>query len=115
MNLLQINNLRQIVDCRYPHICLNREDLNQFLNIPWEKERFYPFDGKGEWWDKKGFFHNGKTSVWSCMAVARNNIQIADSGIPLAPLGKYWSREFSFAEEGSPEKIQKMMKLKAFW
>jgi hypothetical protein len=56
MNLIQINNLRTLIDLQYPHICVYSPNLTQFLNIPWELKRFYKFKGRDKWFDKKGFF-----------------------------------------------------------
>lgn len=129
MNLIQINELRELVNFGYPHICLNDNDLAQFLNIPWEAKRFYKmtfYKGvSSKWFEKRGFFDGGKTTVWATHAypwgggsadpVPPNHIRIADKEIPQAPNGAYWSKNFSFEEEGSSGRIMRMMKLKAFW
>ena len=115
MNLIQIENLRLIIDLQYPHICLHPDDLVQFTNIPWESKRFYPLKGRGNWWEKKGFFHNGKTTVWATLGMKRNRVKIADKEIPTLTHGAYWSTDFSFEEEDGGRLVQRMMKLKAFW
>lgn len=115
MNLIQIENLREIINLQYPHICVNEFDFKQFLNIPWEVKRFYPLRGRGKWYEKKGFFHNGKTAVWATLGMKQNHIKIADKEIPTLSSGAYWSRDFSFEENGSANIIQRMMRLKAFW
>lgn len=117
MNLIQINNLRDLINLQYPHICLHTDDLTQFLNIPWEAKRFYPFKTKdSSLYYKKGFFHNGKTTVWAVSAdVPRNHIKIADKTIPMSATGKGWSMIFPFEEEGSADRIKRMMQMKAFW
>ncbi len=127
MNLIQINELRQLINLEYPHICLDENDLAQFLNIPWEAKRFYRMkiyrDTDRKWVDKRGFFHNGKTTVWATYPsywvkndpVKPIHIRIADKEIPTAPNGAYWSKDFSYEEEGSANRIMRMMKLKAFW
>lgn len=116
MKKLQIENLKALIDLEYPHICLNLYDYNQFIQIPWEAKRFYPMKyNRGNWYDKKGFFHNGKTAVWATLGIKPNHIRIADKEIPTLATGAYWSQEFSFENEGSPNLIRKMMKLKAFW
>lgn len=117
MNKLQINNLRTLIDNGYPHICVNIYDLQQFLNIPWEAKRYYPMSKyrRGNWYDKHGFFNNGKTTVWATLSMKPNHIKIADKETPTVANGAYWSMEFSFENEGSPNIIRKMMKLKAFW
>ncbi len=115
MNLVQIENLRTIINLQYPHICVNESDFKQFMNIPWEAKRFYPIRTRGGWYDKKGFFHNGKTTVWANGGMKQNHIKIADKEIPTLSSGAYWSKDFSFEEEGSANIIQRMMKLKAFW
>lgn len=125
MKLIQINELRQLVNLEYPHICLNQEDLTQFLNIPWESKNFYPMDRyRRQFYEKKGFFHNGKTTVWavsnygymqSSHKIPPNHIRIADKEIPTLPGGANWSPDFSFEEVGSANRIVRIMKLKAFW
>jgi len=115
MKKRQIDNLRELINMEYPHICLNTNDFQQFIQIPWEAKRFYPMRGRGNWYEKRGFFHNGKTAVWATLGMKPNHIKIADKEIPTLSSGAYWSQEFSFEEEGSPRIIQKMMKLKAFW
>lgn len=115
MNLVQIENLRTIINLEYPHICVNESDFQQFLNIPWERKRFYPFRSRGGWYDKKGFFHNGKTTVWASLSMKQNHIRIADKEIPTLSHGANWSIDFSFEEPGGANVIQRMMKLKAFW
>lgn len=124
MKLIQINELRKLVDLQLPHICLNQDDLMQFLNIPWEAKRFYKLSKPGPgWYDKRGFFHNGKTTVWALYDYAwaganripLNHIRIADKEIPTAAGGAYWSPNFSFEQEGSADRIHRMLKLKAFW
>lgn len=115
MNLIQIENLRKIIDTQYPHICLSEDDFKQFMNIPWEQNRFYPMRSRGSWYDKKGFFHNGKTAVWASRGMKQNHIRIADKETPTSSNGNNWSNDFSFEEPGSADIIQRMMKLKAFW
>jgi hypothetical protein len=115
MNIIQIENLRTIIDLQYPHICLNDADISQFLNIPWERKRFYPLRTRGGWYDKKGFFHNGHTTVWANPRMKQNHIKIADKEVPTISEGAYWSIDFSFEEKGSADVIRRMMKLKAFW
>jgi len=115
MNLAQIDNLRNLINAGYPHICLNENDFRQFMNIPWEAKRFYPLRAKGSWYEKKGFFHNGKTTVWASLGMKTNHIRIADKEIPTLSHGANWSMDFSFEEPGSANIIQRMMKLKAFW
>jgi hypothetical protein len=70
---------------------------------------------RGGWYDKKGFFHNGKTTVWANASMKPNHVKIADKEIPTLSMGAYWSRDFSFEEPGSADVIRRMMKLKAFW
>jgi len=115
MKKLQIDNLRALIELRYPHICLHEDDINQFLNIPWEFKKFYPMRGRGTWYEKKGFFHNGQVTIWANRLIKPNHIKIANSEAPKLSSGNNWSQEFSFEEEGSVEIIQRMMKLKAFW
>lgn len=115
MRKLQIENLKEIIDMGYPHICVNADDFRQFIQIPWEAQRFYPMRGRGNWYEKKGFFHNGKTAIWATTGMPRNHIKIADKETPTLSSGAYWSQNFSFEEAESPRLIQKMMKLKAFW
>jgi hypothetical protein len=115
MNIIQIESLRTIINLQYPHICLNENDFKQFMNIPWEAKRFYPIRGKGTWYEKKGFFHNGKTTVWASIGMKQNHIKIADKEIPTLTHGAYWSKDFSFEEKDSANIIQRMMRLKAFW
>jgi|SRR5271166_2352332 len=125
MDLIQINELRELVNLQYPHICLYDGDLTQFLNIPGEAKRFYPMDKyRRQFYDKRGFFHNGKTTVWAVFNYAYthpsykippNHIRIADKEIPILPGGANWSTDFSFEEEGSADRIKRVMKLKAFW
>jgi hypothetical protein len=85
------------------------------MNIPWEAKRFYPIKGRGNWYEKKGFFHNGGTAVWATLGMKQNHIKIADREIPTLTNGAYWSQDFSFEETGSADVIRRMMKLKAFW
>lgn len=115
MDLGQIENLRTIINMQYPHICVSEYDFQQFMNIPWERKRFYPLRARGSWYDKKGFFHNGKTTVWASLSMKQNHIRIADKEIPTLSHGANWSIDFSFEEPGSAKVIQRMMKLKAFW
>jgi|SRR5277367_5656213 len=124
MDKIQINELRTLIDMQYPHICLSQSDLTQFLHIPWEDKRFYKLKVSGQWRDKKGFFHNGKTTVWASgnliwvagdHRIMPNHIRIADKEIPTAPGGANWSHDFSFEKEGSANRIMRMMKMKAFW
>jgi hypothetical protein len=128
MNLIQIENLRTIIDAEYPHICLNQNDCTQFINIPWEAKRFYKFKSYNSlnqnWWDKKGFFHNGKTTIWAVSPfifgpsrnqLLHNELRIADKEIPVEAGGTHWSPNFSFQNEGDASRIMKIMKLKAFW
>src|SRR5574337_2094038 len=115
MNRAQIENLRLIINLLYPHICVHEDDLSQFINSPWEAARFYPFYGRGDWYHKKGFFHNGKTTVWATRAMKQNHVKIADREVPTEPTGARWSDAFSFEKEGAARVIQRMMKLKAFW
>ncbi|MGI0058154.1 MAG: hypothetical protein ACREBJ_00160 [Nitrosotalea sp.] len=115
MNIVQIENLRTIVDLQYPHICVNFDDLKQFLNIPQEWKSFYAFKVRGNWYEKKGFFHNGKTTVWATTGIKQNHIRIANKEIPTLANGANWSHDFSFEKEGGANIIQRMMKLKAFW
>ena len=115
MNLAQIENLRTLIDLKYPHMCFNEDDLKQFLNIPWEAKKFYPMRGRSGWYDKKGFFHNGKVTIWANRLVKPNHVRIADKEIPTLSTGANWSQEFSFENVGNVSVIQRMMKLKAFW
>jgi hypothetical protein len=125
MKLIQINELRTLINMQLPHICMHREDLNQFLGIPWESKGFYPMNRyRRTFYDKQGFFHNGKTCVWAVIdsvftkddyRISRNYIRIADKELPLLPGGANWSPNFSFEEEGSAGRILRMLKLKAFW
>src|SRR5579864_6254445 len=98
MNIIQIENLRTIINLEYPHICLNEADFKQFLNIPWEAKGFYPMRTKGNWYEKKGFFHNGKTTVWASLGMKQNHLKIADKEIPILTSGANWSQDFSFEE-----------------
>jgi hypothetical protein len=115
MNLIQIENLRTLIDLQYPHICIYELDFRQFMNIPWEAKRFYPLRTRGGWYEKKGFFHNGKTTVWANLYIKQNHIKIADKEIPTITTGANWTKDFSFEEAGSADVIRRMMKLKAFW
>lgn len=125
MNLIQINELRNLINLQYPHICVNQADLSQFLNIPWESKSFYPTSKyRRQFYEKMGFFHNGKTTVWatsnfswaqSTHKIQPNHIRIADKEIPTMPGGANWSHDFSFEEIGSANRIMRMMKMKAFW
>lgn len=114
MDLVQIANLRTIIDLQYPHICINELDFRQFMNIPWEAKRFYPVRYRS-WYDKKGFFHNGKTTVWANLSMKQNYVKIADKEIPTISSGARWSDSFSFETEEQTRIIPRMMKLKAFW
>ncbi len=125
MKLIQINELRQLVNMQYPHICLSSYDFIQFLNIPEEAKRFYPMNKyRRQFFEKQGFFHNGKTTVWavtdypymkSTHRIPPNHIRIADKEIPTLPGGAHWSKDFSFEEVGSANRIMRVMRLKAFW
>jgi hypothetical protein len=125
MDLIQINELRELISLQYPHICLNQSDLTQFLNIPWEAKEFYPMNKyRRQFYEKIGFFHNGKTTVWavsnygwaqSTHKISLNHIRIADKEIPTIPGGAYWSKDFSFEKAGDANRIMRMMKMKAFW
>jgi hypothetical protein len=100
---------------QYPHICLSESDFQQFMNIPWEAKRFYPFRARGSLYDKKGFFHNGKTTVWASHGMKQNHIRIADKEIPTLSHGANWSIDLSFEDSDGANVVQRMMKLKAFW
>jgi hypothetical protein len=109
--MVQIVELRALIEMRFPHICINQDDLTQFLNIPQEKDKFYPMNKyRRELYDKKGFFHKGETAVWAVddsafykdsHRILPNHIRMADKEIPTLP--------------GSADRIRRMMKMKAFW
>lgn len=115
MNLLTVANLEEIIKCKYHGILLHSEDLYAFTNIPWHNRNWYPVR-RGTYTGCRGFFNNGHTSVWADtwpFTLQPGDIKIATR--PVTPQQSYWSDVFSFREEGSPLKIYKYMKLKAFW
>ena len=123
MNPTVICNLRKILELQYAHICLHPDDLRQLTNIPDLRKAFYPFGGKSNFWEKKGFFHGGKTTVWVSRLVEPGHIKIIDR-IPkdnpqwvydTGTTCKQWSKPFSFKEPNDVSIIQRMMRLKAFW
>ena len=122
MNKLEIDNLRQLVGMKYAHICLASWDLQQFTNIPDINKVFYPFRGRGEFWEKRGFFNGGATTVWFSHSVEHGHIKIIDRAPPESDIlwtsgnaHRLWSKPFSFKESNSVHFIKRMMNLKAFW
>lgn len=114
MNKLKINNLTEIINLNYPHICINMRDLLQFSNIPERRKEFYPCTSKQFiYMGKFGFFNNGQTSCWADFHIETGYIKIAEH----QPVDIYtgWLDTMSFKEVGSPISIYKFMKLKAFW
>jgi len=119
MNRLSIANLEEIIDIyKYAHIQIENNDLWTFIGIPWIKRKYYPMRDYAN--GKVGFFNNGKTAIWQDYAYPYSNnlepghIRIA-THVPEHPASKCWSDAFSLKEEGSPLRISKYMKLKAFW
>lgn len=118
MDKLCIANLDQIVKLQYPHICIGSMDYVQFTYIPAQRKVFYPCVSKqSSYIGKRGFFNNGKTTVWSHFKIEPGYIKIAPGNrIPKnSDDPGSWSEVMSFQEEDSVYKIQKIMKLKAFW
>ena len=121
--MLEINNLRKIVELKYAHIWLASYDLQQFTNIPDINKTFYPFKGRGMFWEKRGFLNGGKTTVWFSNSMESGHIKIIDRApnseeqiLWDAPnANRLWSKQFSFKEKDSVHLIERMMKLKAFW
>lgn len=114
MNKLEIDNLIEIVKLEYPHICLHPHDLVQFTTIPAQNRKYYPCLTKSQRQaGKRGHFNNGKTLCWASWFVKLGYIKVAFKD-PSNVLGGAWSEELSFQEEGTPLKIYKLIKLKAF-
>ena len=116
MNKLEIDNLDLIIKACYSHVCLNGSDLKQFINIPKQRKLFYPLKAKGDFFNKKGFFNNGRTACWTDHSIPEGHVKIANK-IPTnaSQSSTEWSDLFSFKEQGGANKIAKMMKLIAFW
>lgn len=123
MNPMVICNLRKILDMQYAHICLSSIDLQHFTNIPDINKMWYPFKGRGQFWEKRGFFNGGKTTVWFHHGMKPGHIKIIDR-IPKddpqyvyegGPGCRHWSDQFSLYEPSGANIVQRMMKLKAFW
>ena len=123
MNKLQADNLAEIVELKYPNICLNYHDIIPFTKLPSQKRQFYPITCKmARCEGKLGFFNNGQTIVWTDYATHPGYIKIANQVLVekhpnflflVKTTG--WSEPMSFQEEGNPLRIYKLMKLKAFW
>lgn len=117
MDKIAIANLSEIINVlKYSNICLHPSDITQFTNIPWEERKFYPAHYKyksGSLNGKRGFFNNGKTTIWEDWHMEPGTIKIA-THLPTG-IDSGWSDVWSFAEEGSVLRIYKYMKLKVFW
>lgn len=127
MDLLAIENLRNIIDiCQFPHICLTYHDADQIIVVM--DKSFY----RAHWKyssrtvnGKRGFFNNGKTTLWE----SRYDMENGTIRIGTRPVGEMvspqmfatgtpmhgWSDPFSFTEKDSLLHIHKYMKMKAFW
>ncbi len=115
MNKIEIANLDQIIKLGYSQLCLNYSDIRQFTNIPEQNKNFYPFRGRGNMFQKQGFFNGGQTTIWFAYEMEYGHIKIIDNRIPTKVHGEAWSEVFSFQKEDSVHLIERMMKLKAFW
>lgn len=123
MNSMVIHNLRKILELEYAHICLSSYDLQHFTNILDINKMWYPFRGRGQFWEKRGFFNSGKTTVWFNHAMKLGHIKVIDRIPRDDPQYVYsggsdcrrWSDQFSLYEPGDAKLVQRMMKLKAFW
>ena len=114
MNKLAIDNLTQIARMRYQHICLSSADYYQFLNIPEQQRSFYPTYDKAAW-GKAGFFNGGATLLWTSGSMKLDHIKFAGKKFPTSAECEIWSDPLLFNEINSLIKIQKFMKMKAFW
>lgn len=111
----ELNNLITIIGHQYSHICLNYLDITDLLRIPSVKRGFYEiFSRKERGIGKRGWFNNGKTTCWINYWIPSGHLKIAAETDP-TNTETGWFSEMSFQEEGSPEKISKTLKLKAFW
>lgn len=136
MNKQEIDNLTLILKEGYSHICVNPGDLNIFLNVPIQKKNFYPcINRAARLIGKRGFFNGGKTTMWVDWTINMGHLKIAiqppyelttkddpysENANPKLYMGpanitKGWSDPMSYRELDSVVKIQKMMKLRAFW
>jgi hypothetical protein len=117
MNKLAIDNLSAIIKAGYKYICLSTEDLQQFLNIPWENKNFYPTkDWKA--YAKRGWFktENGMVMVWDCHSQPRDHIKVSEETLPNDEHSpKVWSDPIKFSEANGAERVAKILKLKVFW
>lgn len=120
--MLAIGNLRQIIGMEYAHIRLNPSDLRQIINVPDIRKAYYPFRGRGDFWEKCGFINGGKTTVWHGHEMKPGHIKIIDRAPAESNIlwtsgnaSRLWSKEFPFEESNSVRFIQRMMNLKAFW
>lgn len=130
MNKQEIDNLKLIIEEKYAHICIYPSDLSIFLNVPSVNKNYYECINKAaRIIGKRGFMNGGKTTIWTdwlCLPghvkIATNQpyVMTADTSPTYTYLGpntltKGWSEPMSYQHEGSFIKIQKLMKLKAFW
>jgi len=111
MNELEISNLKEIIKLNYPNICINYDDARQIIRVPSIKKDFYSCHGSAI--AKAGFLNKGKTLLWYDWVIEPGYIKIATQ-LPLN-VKEGWSELLSFQEEGSPLKIYKLIKMKAFW
>jgi hypothetical protein len=133
MNKQEIDNLTLIVKEQYAHICVHPNDLSMFLNVPIQKKNYYEcINRAARLIGKKGFLNGGKTTIWTDWACPYGHVKIATKQpyemtieAPSLPptlvyygpssLTKGWSDPMSYREPDSVLRIQKLMKLKAFW
>lgn len=132
MNKQDIDNLAMIVGEKYAHICLHPNDLKIFLHVPIQNKNYYEcINRAARLIGKKGFFNGGKTTIWTDWSLRQLHLKIATKSpydltvdgpavkglvyIGPSDLTKGWSDPMSYQEKDSWLRIQKMMKLKAFW
>jgi hypothetical protein len=123
MNPMVIHNLREVLKLEYAHICLHASDLQSFTNIPDINKMWYPFKGRGQLWEKRGFFFGGKITVWYHHGMKYGHIKVIDRIPKDDPQYVYdsgdacrlWSNQFSLTEPGGAKIVERMMRLKAFW
>lgn len=117
MKKTAIDNLNIIIQSGYKYICLSRDDLGQFLNIPWQKKIWYPTKdyavfGKQGWFQTK----NGMVMVWQSFSLEKDHIKISEEKLPTDSEGnKIWSDPIHFGDATGAERVAKILKLKAFW
>lgn len=120
METIAIINLRNIIDnLQYSNILLSTDDIEQYIAIPSERKKYYPTFKRGSSqkyvtsFGKDGFFNNGKTAIWSHWMLSPSTIKIAIDLPKDSENG--WSEAWDFSKEDSVIKIERYMRLRAFW